>query len=175
MNAFRFFLMAAPLLVMPALLLQAEDWKTTDGKVYQGVTVIKSDPDAVTILYRDGGALVPLAQLPPDLQKRFNYDPDQARKAAAARAQSDAKSAAALQAEVILAKKLKADEKAAEKANAAKPKPVQVAATGTDPTHHAEADLMHDDRNDPNHHDAGYPTRNDDRRNTTGETHPFQP
>ena len=54
----------------------AEDWKTIDGKTYEGVTVIKVDADAVTILYKDGGARITLESLSPDLQKKFNYDPE---------------------------------------------------------------------------------------------------
>jgi hypothetical protein len=75
-------------------------WTTTDGKVYQNVTVVKTEPDAVTITDHDGGARVPLANLPPDLQKHFNYDPAKAKAAADARAQDDAKNAKALQAEM---------------------------------------------------------------------------
>jgi len=55
-----------------------EDWTTTDGKIYKAVKVIKSDAASVTILDSDGGASVPLANLPPDLQKRFNYNASQA-------------------------------------------------------------------------------------------------
>jgi hypothetical protein len=96
--------------------LRAEDWKTTDGKVYQNVTVAKTEPDAVTILYRDGGALVPLANLPADLQKRFNYDPAKAKLTADARAKEDAENARALQVEMALAKKLQAARDAKDKA-----------------------------------------------------------
>ena len=96
--------------------LRAEDWKTTDGKVYQNVTVVKSEPDAVTILYRDGGALVPLANLPADLQKRFNYDPAKAKIAADARAREDAESAHALHVEMALAEKLQTARDAKDKA-----------------------------------------------------------
>lgn len=60
----------------------AEDWKTTDGKTYANVTVVKVEDDAVTILDEDGGARVPLANLPADLQMRFNYDPEKAKEAA---------------------------------------------------------------------------------------------
>jgi hypothetical protein len=93
-------LLAAALPVFSATSLWAEDWKTTDGKVYQNVTVIDAQPDAVTILHQDGGALVPLANLPPDIQKRFNYDPVKAKAAAEARARDDAANARALQAEM---------------------------------------------------------------------------
>ena len=58
--------------------VRAEDWTTTDGKVYKDIKVIKSDAASVTILDSDGGASIPLANLPPDLQKRFNYNVVQA-------------------------------------------------------------------------------------------------
>jgi hypothetical protein len=64
--------------------LPAEDWTMLDGKVYHDVKVVKAEPDAVTILHRDGGALIRLLDLPADLQKRFNFDPDQALAAAKA-------------------------------------------------------------------------------------------
>jgi hypothetical protein len=86
--------------------LRAEDWKTTDGKVYQDVKVVGLQPDTVTILHQDGGASVPLANLPPDLQKRFNYDPAQAKAAADARAKQALANAKALQAEMDLASEM---------------------------------------------------------------------
>jgi hypothetical protein len=102
------------LLFTAAVCLHAEDWTTTDGKTYKGVSVEKVEPDAVTILDDDGGALVPLAKLTPDLQKRFGYDPAKAAAAADARAKADAASNAALQAEMnaadaVKAKKLQAE------------------------------------------------------------------
>jgi hypothetical protein len=77
----------------------AEDWTTTDGKTYKDVMVVKIEADAVTIIDNDGGALVPLATLSPELQKRFNYDPVKAKAAADARAQAEVDDAQALQAE----------------------------------------------------------------------------
>jgi beta-glucanase (GH16 family) len=71
----------------------AEDWTTTDGKTYRDVKVIKTEDDAVTILDQDGGALVPLATLPPDLQRQYHYDPARAKIAAQAR-QSEADASA---------------------------------------------------------------------------------
>jgi hypothetical protein len=98
---------AFPALIIPLMLLplHAEDWKTTDGTVYQDVKVIKVEDDAVTILYEDGGARIPLTKLPPDLQKKFSYDPVKAKAAADARAKADAESAKNLQAERDLAAK----------------------------------------------------------------------
>ncbi len=75
------------------------------GRVYRDVKVLRSEPDAVTILYRDGGALIPLANLPPDVQKRFHYDPVGAEAAAQARAQVETQNAAALRAEKEMALK----------------------------------------------------------------------
>lgn len=78
----------------------AEDWTTTDGIKYQNVRVIRVEDDAITIIYKDGGALVPLYKLTPDLQERFDYDPVKAKAAAEARAKADAENAKALQAEI---------------------------------------------------------------------------
>ena len=97
-----FLALIIPLMMLP---LHAEDWKTTDGTIYQDVKVIKVEDDAVTILYEDGGARIPLAKLPPDLQKKFSYDPVKAKAAADARAKADAESAKNLQAEKDLAAK----------------------------------------------------------------------
>ena len=59
----------------------AEDWTTTDGTKYQNVRIIRVEDDAVTILYKDGGALIFLFKLPPALQQRFDYDPVKAKAA----------------------------------------------------------------------------------------------
>ena len=80
--------------------IRAEDWTTTDGQVYHEVVVVKVEPDAVTILHHDGGGLIPLLKLSPELRKRFNYDPAAAEAAAVARVQADAANALALQAEI---------------------------------------------------------------------------
>ena len=88
----------------------AEDWTMMDGTKYQNVQVIRVEDDAITILYRDGGALVPIFKLPPALQKRFDYDPVKAKAAAEARAKADAENAKELQAEIELAKKMKLDQ-----------------------------------------------------------------
>jgi len=85
----------------------AEDWTTTDGTKYQNVRIIRVEDDAVTILYKDGGALIFLFKLPPDLQQRFDYDPVKAKAAMEARAKADAESAKELQAEMEQADKLK--------------------------------------------------------------------
>ena len=88
----------------------ADDWTTTDGTKYQNVQVIRVEDDAVTIIYKDGGALIPFLKLPPTIQKRYAYDPAKAKVAADARAKEDAENAKALQAEINLADKMKRDD-----------------------------------------------------------------
>ena len=88
----------------------AEDWTTSDGMKYQNVQVIRVEDDAVTIIYKDGGALIPLYKLPPPLQKKYDYDPVKAKAAADARSKADAENAKALQREIELAEKLKRDQ-----------------------------------------------------------------
>jgi beta-glucanase (GH16 family) len=101
---------------------RAEDWTTTDGKTYRQITVVKVEDDAVTILDDDGGALVPLASLPPDLQQRFHYDPDKAKVAGdRRRAESDASTQAI------------DDEKKAEEAQVAKAKAAAVLVAQSSP------------------------------------------
>ncbi|MEJ0000848.1 MAG: hypothetical protein WDO13_17785 [Verrucomicrobiota bacterium] len=78
-------------LMTAALPAYAEDW-TVDGKTYHNVVVGQVEPDRVHITYDGGIGTVPLADLPPDLRKRFNYDATQAKAAAAAQAQHDAAS-----------------------------------------------------------------------------------
>jgi hypothetical protein len=94
-------------LVLPALPVAAEDWVTTDGTHYENVRVIRVEDDAVTIIYKDGGALVFLYKLPPALQQKFDYDPVKAKIAAEKRAKEDAENAAALQREIEQAEKVK--------------------------------------------------------------------
>jgi hypothetical protein len=48
---------------------------TVDGITYHDVRFIHPTPATVTIYHSTGVATIPLAQLPPDLQKRFGYDP----------------------------------------------------------------------------------------------------
>jgi hypothetical protein len=100
MKSILFFVFGATVLFITSTSLHAEDWTTTDGKVYKDVKVVKTEPDAVTITDHDGGALIPLTKLSPDLQKRFNYDPVKAKAAADARTEADAKNGVALQAEI---------------------------------------------------------------------------
>jgi len=80
------FLSVILVLVFATFPAWAEDW-TVNGKDYHNVTVTKVDPDKVHIMYDGGIGSVNLADLTPELQKRFNYDPAKAQ--AAAKAESD--------------------------------------------------------------------------------------
>ena len=97
-------------LAVAALPVVAEDWETTDGTKYQNVRVIRVEDDAVTIIYKDGGALVFLYKLPPALQQKFDYDPVKAKIAAEKRAKEDAENAEALQKEIEQAEIVKRNE-----------------------------------------------------------------
>lgn len=83
----------------------AEDWTTSDGTCYKNVRVIRVEDDAITIIYKDGGALVPIFKLPAPLQERFDYNPAKAKAAAEARQKADAQNARELQAEMDAADK----------------------------------------------------------------------
>jgi hypothetical protein len=53
-----------------------EDWTTTDGKTYKNIYPYWHDSTNVEIFWKGGGGMmIPLANLPPALQKRFGYDP----------------------------------------------------------------------------------------------------
>lgn len=53
----------------------ADDLKLTNGTVYKNVTVTKADPDGLRIIHSDGGGKVLFADLPEEIQKKYNYDP----------------------------------------------------------------------------------------------------
>jgi hypothetical protein len=65
----------------------AKDW-AVNGRNYHNVVVGQVEADVVHISYDGGVGTVPLADLPPDLQKRLNYSP------AAAKAASQQRNAA---------------------------------------------------------------------------------
>jgi hypothetical protein len=104
---------------------------TIDGTTYEDVRWGRLTPSTVTIYHRTGIATVPLASLPPDLQKQFGYDPDKAAawqaavdKTNAARFAAEQKAEAAREAADRKAaeQKAAADKAAAAKANADKQK-----------------------------------------------------
>jgi len=71
-------------LILGVANLRAEDITLDDGTIYKGATILQHDAATATILYDDGGAAVPIAKLPADIQKRLNYDPASAQKLLAA-------------------------------------------------------------------------------------------
>ena len=77
---------------MPPSTTAGEDW-TVNGRDYHNVKVGQVEPDRVHITYDGGLGTVLLKDLPPDLQKRFNYDPAQA-KATARQRDTDQQAAA---------------------------------------------------------------------------------
>ncbi len=103
-------ILIATILLVCSSNLWAEDWTTSDGINYKDVKVVRVEDDAITILYKDGGALVPIFKLSPELQERFDYDPVKAKAAAEARAKADADNAKELQAEIELAEKIKREQ-----------------------------------------------------------------
>jgi hypothetical protein len=199
LSSFPGLAMAAFCLLLSTAGLRADDWKTTDGKVYQNVSVVKAEPDAVTITHQDGGARVPLATLPPEVQKQFNYDPATAKAAADARAKADAENAKALQAEMAKAQQLRQAQWVAENPNtsttstdnsstgtpasAAATTPASTPVASTGPVHHSTSDLvdvnqrLRDDHDDPNHTSTSYllknsslnPDPSDPNRHTTAD------
>jgi len=159
-------LLAGAALPFSANALWADDWKTTDGKVYHEVKVIAAQPDAVTILHQDGGALVPLANLTPDLQKKFNYDPATAKAAAEDRARENAANGVALQAEMDEASRMRqpgyespdADTTEADSSPVHEEAAQSSAPVYSDPNHHSMDELvsslhsMKSDAADATHH-----------------------
>jgi hypothetical protein len=116
MKSLSSLLLAIAFLFAAVAPLPAEDWTTIDGKVYRDIKVVKVEPDAVTILDKDGGALIPLMLLPEALQKKFNYDPEKARVAAEARLKADEENQHALHVEMAQADQIKAKQAAESKA-----------------------------------------------------------
>ena len=55
-----------------------EDFKTIKGKEYKDATVRRIDPDGIVLKSKSGISKVYFAELPEDVQRRFNYDPARA-------------------------------------------------------------------------------------------------
>jgi uncharacterized protein HemX len=74
-------------------------WVGLDGTLYDNVKVLRVQEDAVTVSDDEGGGLVKISNLPPNLQKLFDYNPEYAAQVADARAAVEAKNQEALDAE----------------------------------------------------------------------------
>jgi hypothetical protein len=82
---------AATLAILAALsasLALAEDFKTNNGKEYKDATVTRMEPDGIFVKTKTGIIKLYFAELPPEVQRRFNYNPQQAAAFAAAQAPS---------------------------------------------------------------------------------------
>jgi hypothetical protein len=66
---------------------------TVDGVTYNGVRFGRATPATVTVFHSTGVAMIPLAKLPPELQKQFGYDPQQAATWQAAQQKAEAEAA----------------------------------------------------------------------------------
>lgn len=74
------------LMLGATVLVRAEDW-TVNGRGYHNVKVTSVTDDMVRVTYDGGVGAFNLADLTPDLKKRFSYDPAKAKAAAAQREQ----------------------------------------------------------------------------------------
>lgn len=83
------------LLLLFTVSLHAEDW-TIAGKTYQNVTVGQVEADCVHIMYSDGIGRIMIADMPPELQIRFKFDPAAAKEASDTRSKAFADAMASL-------------------------------------------------------------------------------
>ena len=68
----------ATLVVLPASLALAEDFKTIDGKVYKDAIVSRVEADGIVVRTKTGISKVYFIELPKDVQDRFHYSPAKA-------------------------------------------------------------------------------------------------
>ena len=71
-----------PLAIIAALsasLAFADDFKTINGKEYKNATVSRVEADGIMIKFHGGIAKIFFVELPPEIQKKYGYDPEAAR------------------------------------------------------------------------------------------------
>ncbi len=97
------FIIASFLLALVPLTLFPRDITTLSGTTYNNATVLESDDTKLTISYKDATARnilksIPFTDLPNDIRKEFNYDPQkvEAQRQEQLKKQEDAKQAEAL-------------------------------------------------------------------------------
>jgi hypothetical protein len=66
--------LAIAILCLASVVL-ADDFKTTGGKEYKNVKVSRVEPDGIVITFSGGIVKIPFAELSPDIQKKYGYDP----------------------------------------------------------------------------------------------------
>ena len=76
---------------------RADDITLNDGTVYKDARVISHSVTSATIETQTGGAIVPMEKLPPDLQKKYGFDPAAAKEASKERETERAKATADLE------------------------------------------------------------------------------
>jgi hypothetical protein len=55
-----------------------EDFKTVNGKDYRDATIMRVEPDGIVVKTKSGVTKVYFAELPKEVQERFQYDPEKA-------------------------------------------------------------------------------------------------
>jgi type II secretory pathway component PulJ len=68
----------AVLAALSASFALADDFKTTSGKEYKDATVTHVEPDGIVVRSKSGISKIYFAELPPEVQQRFHYDPQTA-------------------------------------------------------------------------------------------------
>ena len=106
--------------VAPYPLPQRPNWNwTINGREYDNVVVTQAEADLIHITYDGGVGTVNQSELPPDLQKQFNYDPQLAMVAMKQRTQASAQIDAEEAPKIAAMKQQQASQQAAEDAQAA--------------------------------------------------------
>jgi len=71
-----------------ASLALADEFKTVDGKEYKDAKVTHVEPDGIVVKTKSGISKLYFGELPQEVQRRYNYDPQQARAYSAEQAAS---------------------------------------------------------------------------------------
>ena len=71
--------------------------KTIDGTVYENVTITQKLPHGLRILHSKGAGMVLFEDLPPAIQRHYNYNPDSAKEALVKHAEAEERAAQRLQ------------------------------------------------------------------------------
>ena len=65
----------AILAALSASIALADDFKTIDGKEYKNAKLSRVEPDGIVITFSGGIVKIPFAEMSPDIQKNYGYDP----------------------------------------------------------------------------------------------------
>jgi hypothetical protein len=61
---------------LSASIALADDFKTINGKEYKNATVSRLEADGIVIKFHGGIAKIFYVELPPEIQKKYGYDPE---------------------------------------------------------------------------------------------------